>query len=376
MHQHYNSTTEKKKHRNAFNFFSKQKPAKETYLMDGIFGVPLCDAIKMGSTLWGLHVPDPVYLCFLEIYKRGLKTEGLFRLSGATSEVSELESLINACSNEERKLIDLSSYDIHTLASLSKKYLRDLPEPVIPNSFHEQFQSIDLEHDHVIHQLASIVTSLPLDNQQLIHVILIMAAQVQKYMDHNMMGPEAFATVFAPVCTGLEHSLKDIKISTSSTISTTSIGSTFKRQKKRAHALQQASDMIDQHIKRNKHWTDIWRMMIERNDFFIDILESNYPVTSNSTHEQAKTVDIASWSHRPHHYQSYSKGLFSPSSILVEEDEAFSLDDEDDQSVQGIPVAKPNVQPVEPSRLPKKTSFFHFPRQSTVRKIFMTSTIR
>lgn len=63
-------------------------------------------------------------------------------MSGATSEVSELETIMNACSSEERKLIDMSEYDIHTLTSLVKKYLRDLPEPVIPNSFHEQFQSI------------------------------------------------------------------------------------------------------------------------------------------------------------------------------------------------------------------------------------------
>lgn len=42
------------------------------HLTIGIFGVPLCDAIKTGSPLWGSYVPDPVHLCFLEIYKRGI----------------------------------------------------------------------------------------------------------------------------------------------------------------------------------------------------------------------------------------------------------------------------------------------------------------
>ncbi|KAG1452896.1 hypothetical protein G6F56_007704 [Rhizopus delemar] len=305
------------------------------HLTIGIFGVPLCDAIKTGSPLWGSYVPDPVHLCFLEIYKRGLRTEGLFRLSGATSEVSELETIMNACSSEERKLIDMSEYDIHTLTSLVKKYLRDLPEPVIPNSFHEQFQSI--ENDHVIHQLAAIITSLPSDNKHLIHVILIMAAQVQKHVNNNMMCPEALATVFAPVCTGLEHSLKDIKISTSSTISSTSIGSTFKRQKKRANALQQTSDIIEQHIKRNKHWTDIWRMMIDRHDFFIDILDIH---SGEDVREQIKTVVIPGWSNRsrPHQNRTLPFAISSPS---LPPKDVYTIN-EDNESIEGIPVAKPN----------------------------------
>lgn len=89
---------------------------------------------------------DPLQISSKTTYynnnKKGLTTEGIFRLSGATSEVILLEDKINMSSPDERKQINADEFDIHTLTSLVKKYLRELPEPVIPNEFHEKFQDI------------------------------------------------------------------------------------------------------------------------------------------------------------------------------------------------------------------------------------------
>ncbi|KAK4516003.1 DNA-binding transcription factor yap1 [Mucor velutinosus] len=269
---------QKKKHRNPFTYlFTKQYKSTPTSHLygqqqeqskQGIFGVPLCDASKIGSDLWDLRVPDPVALCFDEISKRGLTTEGIFRLSGATSEVSLLENKINMCSPDERKSIDPSQFDIHTLTSLVKKYLRELPEPVIPNAFHEQFQDIDLDFN-TVQQLSAIIVKLPFYNRQLLHAILLISAKIQHHVGVNMMSPEALATVFAPVCTGFEQSLKD-HMNTSFSTPTATI---HKKSKKNAHSSIQQSSNIEQHIKRNKNWTNVWKAMIEQHESLISALD-------------------------------------------------------------------------------------------------------
>lgn len=318
-----NFSQQKKKHRNPFTFlFAKQHKSTPTSISildgtnQGIFGVPLCDASKVGSVLWDLQVPDPVALCFLEISRRGLTTEGIFRLSGATSEVMSLENKINNCLPEERKMIDPNEYDIHTLTSLVKKYLRELPEPVIPNAFHEQFQEIDVEDENEgLRQLSQIIVKLPYYNRQLLHSILLMASRVQQHVEVNMMCPEALATVFAPVCTGFEQSLKDMRISSS-----TSTTTTFKKHKKfnhnEANHLMKSTEVIEKHIKRNKNWTNIWKMMIEQHESLIATLDKqHYQSMENNRSNQEltwKNHHVYYQQQQQQHYPLPNRSLPSP----------------------------------------------------------------
>ncbi|KAG2228669.1 hypothetical protein INT48_007048 [Thamnidium elegans] len=232
---------------------------------------------------------------------KSLTTEGIFRLSGATSEVILLENKINESSSDERKQINPAQFDIHTLTSLVKKYLRELPEPVIPNAYHEQFQDIGLD------QLSLILVKLPSHNRHLLHAILLMASKIQQHVHLNMMCPEALATVFAPVCTGFEQSLKDMRISNSSSTS-----STFRKQRKYSHDshMLSSNELIEKHIKRNKHWTNIWKLMIEQHQALITILNKQHAESM----ENNKSNLESSWNKKHVHYahQQLNRSLPSP----------------------------------------------------------------
>jgi hypothetical protein len=67
-----------------------------------------------------------------------LLVEGIFRLSGAAPEVENLLLDFDKPPTYG-KYIDLRNYDIHAITGVVKKFLRQLPDPVIPIICHQEF---------------------------------------------------------------------------------------------------------------------------------------------------------------------------------------------------------------------------------------------
>lgn len=144
---------------------------------------------------------------------------------------------------------------------------------------------------------------LPFYNRQLLHAILLMASRIQQHVDINMMCPEALATVFAPVCTGFEQSLKDMRISNSSSTASNYTFHNKKQQnaKQTQSNIETTTEMIGKHIKRNKNWTNIWKVMIEQHTSLISILDKQH------YQQRASLMDISSPSTKKEEDRSWSK---------------------------------------------------------------------
>ncbi|KAI7900972.1 Rho GTPase activation protein [Cokeromyces recurvatus] len=221
------------------------------FITKGIFGAPLKSASLCGSTSKdGLTVPEPVYRCFEEIMKRGLLIEGIFRLSGAAPEIDKL-SLDFDKPPTYGKYLDLKNNDIHAITGVVKRYLRQLPEPVIPTSFHDNFiQLYDeatkkiITSSSIINLFATLIQQLPIEHFHLIHYIILLSSKIQLHSNINMMNPEALAVVLAPVCTGL--------------LETETISVTNKKR------------LISIFMEANTKWTRIWTLLIEHSH---DLLE-------------------------------------------------------------------------------------------------------
>ncbi|CAM4699717.1 rho GTPase-activating protein 22 isoform X2 [Lepidochelys kempii] len=164
----------------------------------GIFGQRLEDTVQY-ERKYGLRLaPLLVEQCVDFIRERGLTEEGLFRMPGQANLVKDLQDSFDC---GEKPLFD-SNTDVHTVASLLKLYLRELPEPVIPFAKYEDFlscgQLLSKDKGEGTRELAKQVKTLPQANYNLLKYICKFLDEVQAHSSVNKMSVQNLATVFGP----------------------------------------------------------------------------------------------------------------------------------------------------------------------------------
>uniref|UniRef100_A0A7N8YGA1 Rho GTPase-activating protein 24 n=1 Tax=Mastacembelus armatus TaxID=205130 RepID=A0A7N8YGA1_9TELE len=164
----------------------------------GIFGQRLEDTVQYEKKFGPRLAPLLVEQCVDFIRERGLDEEGLFRMPGQANLVKELQEAFDC---GDKPLFD-SNTDVHTVASLLKLYLRELPEPVIPFSKYEDFltcaQLLAKDEEEGVQELGNQVSTLPLPNYNLLKYICKFLDEVQSHCNENKMSVQNLATVFGP----------------------------------------------------------------------------------------------------------------------------------------------------------------------------------
>nr|XP_048277184.1 rho GTPase-activating protein 22 isoform X3 [Myodes glareolus] len=164
----------------------------------GIFGQRLEDTVHHERKYGPRLAPLLVEQCVDFIRERGLGEEGLFRMPGQANLVRDLQDSFDC---GEKPLFD-STTDVHTVASLLKLYLRELPEPVIPFARYEDFlscaQLLTKDEGEGTLELAKHVSNLPQANYNLLRYICRFLDEVQAHSDVNKMSVQNLATVFGP----------------------------------------------------------------------------------------------------------------------------------------------------------------------------------
>lgn len=164
----------------------------------GIFGQKLEETVRYERRFGNKQAPMLVEQCVDFIRQWGLREEGLFRLPGQANLVKELQDAFDC---GEKPSFDCNT-DVHTVASLLKLYLRELPEPVIPFSKYEDFLActklLSQDEDMGLKELKGQVESLPPVNYNLLKYICRFLDEVQSYSGVNKMSVQNLATVFGP----------------------------------------------------------------------------------------------------------------------------------------------------------------------------------
>ncbi|XP_067308907.1 ralA-binding protein 1 isoform X2 [Pseudorasbora parva] len=100
-----------------------------------IFGAPLAEAVRRTALYDGIQLPAVFRECVDYIESYGMKCEGIYRVSGMKSKVDELKA---AYDREECPCLE--EYDPHTVASLLKQYLRELPDNLLGKELSPRFE--------------------------------------------------------------------------------------------------------------------------------------------------------------------------------------------------------------------------------------------
>lgn len=166
----------------------------------GVFGFQLNVTSRNENT----DVPLVVRKCVEEIERRGLTSQGLYRISGN----ARRKKLLHAQFDEDSAAVDLSedSYpDIHVIAGTLKDYLRELPEPLITESLSkllikaakDQVQDQDLALQK--HLLSKLMVQLPQINRETLVYLLNHFMRVISEKESNKMDAHNLSVCFGPV---------------------------------------------------------------------------------------------------------------------------------------------------------------------------------
>ncbi|KAI3151090.1 hypothetical protein CBS147325_2597 [Penicillium roqueforti] len=192
----------------------------------GIFGIALNVSIKYANVAISLtndhgesfiygYVPIVVAKCGVFLKEKATDVEGIFRLNGSAKRIKDLQEVFDS---PERygKGLDWSGYTVHDAANVLRRYLNQLPEPIVPLEFYERFReplriyqrqvlegknttdADKFDHAKAVSTYQNLIIELPPLNKQLLLYILDLLAVFASKSDQNRMPSANLSAIFQP----------------------------------------------------------------------------------------------------------------------------------------------------------------------------------
>lgn len=184
--------------RDKLRHFFTRRPTLESLQEKGIFK----DEPVFGCTLAHLcekdraNVPRFVRECILEIERRDMTADGLYRASGNLSQVQKVRCHVN---QDDYSVLSLEE-DIHVLTGALKMFFRHMKEPLFPYSlFHKFLKAIGLStRTAKLAAFRELLGELPRPNYDTLKYLLNHLLRVTEHSDQNRMHVQNLAIVFGP----------------------------------------------------------------------------------------------------------------------------------------------------------------------------------
>ncbi|KAL4066200.1 Rho GTPase activation protein [Scleroderma yunnanense] len=164
------------------------------------FGLDLAEQMARDQ----VELPPILEKCCGAIEKYGLRSQGIYRISGMARRVSMLKERLD----KDMDSVDLDSdewtADINNVTSVLKMWFRELPEPVLTFNLHQGFiDAAKIENDRLRHiRLHERVNDLPDPNYATLKYFMGHLHKIAKCDSENSMSIQNLAIVFGPTLFG------------------------------------------------------------------------------------------------------------------------------------------------------------------------------
>ncbi|CAJ0581092.1 unnamed protein product, partial [Mesorhabditis spiculigera] len=154
------------------------------------------------------EIPVIVSSCIQEVESRGLKVEGIYRVSASHEQMERLKRQYDS-----HFYVNLAQVeDIHTICGLLKLYLRLLPQQLVPFPVYRGLLQIYAESNSpqdIRKAIRNALYDLPETNAKTLKVLLMHLNKVAEHSADNKMTAENLSTIFSPTlfCTGITPAL-------------------------------------------------------------------------------------------------------------------------------------------------------------------------
>jgi hypothetical protein len=146
----------------------------------------------------GNAIPLGLIRMLEEVERRGLREQGLYRISGAKSAIEALKAALTIQPAGSVNVSTGELSDVHTIAGAIKQWFRDLPDPAIPfTAYHALIaaERIESEEDR-LYAFRDIIWDFPRAHFELLKRISAHLAMVCAEGKHNLMAPHNIGLVF------------------------------------------------------------------------------------------------------------------------------------------------------------------------------------
>ncbi|MEJ1286139.1 Rho GTPase activating protein 10 [Cricetulus griseus] len=139
--------------------------------------------------------------CISAVETRGINDQGLYRVVGVSSKVQRLLSmLMDAKTCNELDLENSVDWEVKTVTSALKQYLRSLPEPLMTYELHRDFivPAKSGSPESRVNAIHFLVHKLPEKNKEMLDILVKHLTNVSNHSKQNLMTVANLGVVFGP----------------------------------------------------------------------------------------------------------------------------------------------------------------------------------